>query len=184
MNSSSHPGTNDASVTKLRELIQGIRIAMLTTVGPDGALFSRPMATQQLPFDGTLWFFTAADSGKTDDIAHEHHVNVSYSDPSDSRYISVSGLAAVVHDREKARLLWSPIVKAWFPGGVDDPNLALLRVNVQSAEYWDAPQGKMVQLFSIAKAAVTGTTPKNIGEHAKLDLATADPAAHSSVKYP
>lgn len=159
-----------ASAEKLTELIKDISIAMLTTVTSDGSLRSRPMATQDLPFDGDLWFFTSDDSGKTDEIAREHEVNLAYSDPKNQKYVSLSGTAQVVRDYDKARQLWKPFYKTWFPGGLEDPHLALLRVQVNTAEYWDMPSSKMVHLFGWAKSALTGTPPKDIGDHAQIDV--------------
>src|SRR5579864_1232595 len=112
-------------IEKLAELIKDIRVAMLTTAEPDGSLRSRPMATQNTPFDGTLWFFTEINSGKVGEIEGERHVNVSYADPNAQKYVSVSGLASVVQDRAKAAELWSPVLKAWFPLGLEDPSMAL-----------------------------------------------------------
>ncbi len=143
-------------VKKLADLINDIEFAMLTTVEPDGSLRSRPMATQKIEFDGNLWFFTDADSAKAHEVAREQHVNVSYAKPDDQKYVSVSGVAQLVNDPAKAKELWNPIYKAWFPNGLDDPRLALLRVQVQKAEYWDTPSGKLVQLFGFAKALATG----------------------------
>ncbi|HSN88084.1 MAG TPA: pyridoxamine 5'-phosphate oxidase family protein [Thermoanaerobaculia bacterium] len=159
-----------SDVEKLRELIKGIRIAMLTTVDQDGSLRSRPMATQQTELDGDLWFFTSHSSAKVGEVGREHQVNVSYSDPDDQRYVSVSGTASVLRDRAKAEELWNPALKAWFPKGLDDPDLALLKVEVQKAEYWDAPSSTMVYLAGLAKAAVTGKRP-DVGENEKLELA-------------
>lgn len=153
---------------KFSELISDIRFAMLTTVGPDGSLRSRPMATQKTEFDGDLWFFTDDDSPKVDEIAQEHHVGVSFADPGSQKYVSVSGLASIVHDKERIRELWTPAVKAWFPRGVDDPHLGLLRVRVQAIEYWDSPSSKMVQLYGFAKAVFTGKRLENVGEHKKI----------------
>jgi general stress protein 26 len=154
---------------KVRELINDISIAMITTVTPDGTLRSRPMVTRQAGADGELWFFTASDSGKAHDIAQEHAVNVSYADPKAQRYVSVSGNATVVHDREKARGLWHPMLKTYFPKGMDDPQLALLRVWVDSAEYWDMPSNRMVQLYQIARTAVGRNRPGG-PEHTKVDV--------------
>ncbi len=156
-------------VKKLGELIKDIEFAMLTTAEADGTLRSRPMATQQVEFDGDLYFFTRAGSGKVDEIERDHHVNVSYAKPDDQRYVSVSGMARLSRDRAKIEELWSPILKAWFPEGLDDPELALLKVSVESAEYWDSPSSKMVQLVGFVKALVTGESYKP-GEHEKLDL--------------
>lgn len=157
------------SVEKLRELIKDIKIAMLTTTEADGTLRSRPMGTQQTEFDGDLWFFTGKSSGKVAEIQHDQHVNVSYADPGDNRYVSVSGRAELIDDKAKEKELWNPFIKAWFPQGLDDPDLTLLKVKVESAEYWDAPSSTMVNLVGFAKAVLTGKRP-NIGENEKLNL--------------
>lgn len=149
--------THDArAVEKLGELIRDIQIAMLTTIGGDGILHSRPMATQKTPFDGDLWFFTAASSLKVDELHEHRQVNLNYADPKGNRYVSASGTASVFRDRAKEEELWNPIYKAWFPKGLDDPELMLLRVAVDEAEYWDASSSKMVQIVGFVKALVTG----------------------------
>jgi len=159
----------DASVEKLRELIKDIKFAMLTTAEDDGTLRSRPMATQQIEFDGDLWFFTNASAPKVDEIRHDQHVNVSFSSPEDQRYVSVSGKAQVVRDRQKAEELWNPFYKAWFPGGLDDPDLALLKIPIDKAEYWDSPSSPVVHLFGFVKAVATGTRYQP-GENEKINL--------------
>src|SRR5690349_5444959 len=157
-------------IEKIRDLIKGIRFAMLTTVDTDGSLRSRPMATQEAEFDGELWFFTGASSPKVDEVERDHRVNVSYAAPDDNTYVSVSGTARMVRDKAKAKELWNPALKAWFPEGLDDPDLALLRVRVEKAEYWDSPSSKMVQLYGLAKAMLTGKRADDIGENEKIDL--------------
>ncbi|HEX8524976.1 MAG TPA: pyridoxamine 5'-phosphate oxidase family protein [Tepidisphaeraceae bacterium] len=154
---------------KLWKMIKGIQTAMLTTACPDGSLRSRPMATQRKEFDGNLWFFTGVSSEKVHEIENDQHVNLAYADPSKDRYVSVSGTGRIVRDRQKMKELWNPIVKAYFPGGLDDPEIALLRVTVNQAEYWDAPGGRMIQLFGIVKAAVTGK-PARPGENKKVRM--------------
>ena len=164
----------DPQITsKFEELISDIKFAMLTTQAPDGVLRSRPMATLKAPFEGDLWFFTADDSPKVDEISREHHVCVSYAEPSRQKYVSVSGLATLVRDRQRIQELWTPAAKAWFPGGVDDPHLGLLRVRVNAIEYWDSPSSKMVQLFGFMKAVATGQRLENAGEHKKVNVAAA-----------
>ncbi len=169
-------GKEKSDIEKLRELIKGIRIAMLTTVDQDGSLRSRPMGTQQSELDGDLWFFTSHSSPKVEEIEREHQVNVSYADPGDQRYVSVSGTARVVRDHAKAKELWSPLLRTWFPKGLEDPDLALLKVEVQKAEYWDSPSSTMVYLAGFVKAVVTGKRP-DMGEHEKLDLSNASGSA-------
>ena len=155
-------------VKKLGKLIKGINVAMMTTRDDDGTLRSRPMQTQNQEFDGTLWFFTQASSHKVDEINHEHQVNLSYAEPSDNRYVSVSGTATLVRDRAKIDELWTPALKAWFPDGKDDPEVALLRVDVAKAEYWDQPSSTIVKLVGFTKAVLTGQQYQP-GENEKLN---------------
>jgi general stress protein 26 len=128
------------------------------------------MATQNKAFDGELWFFTSISSGKVHEIQADQHVNLAYADPGSNRYVSVSGIANVVQDRRKADELWNAEVQAWFPKGLDDPELALIHVEVTEAQYWDAPSSRMTILAKYAKAIVTGERPKKMGENKKLDF--------------
>jgi general stress protein 26 len=159
----------DEGVRKLGEMIKDIDFAMLTTVDNDGTLRSRPMSTQQVEFDGDLWFFTRASSHKVDEVERDQHVNVSYAKPEDQRYVSVSGRAQLVRDKAKIKELWNPILKAWFPDGLEDPDLALLKINVEQAEYWDSPSSTMAHIVGFVKAIATGQSYEP-GENEKLDL--------------
>jgi len=156
-------------IEQVADLIRGIRVAMLTSVDADGELHSRPMATQDIDFDGTLWFFTAADSEKADELGRDARVAVSYADERVSRYVSLSGAARVVRDREKMRDLWKPLLKAWFPKGLEDPELALLEVTITGGEYWDAPSSRLVRLAGMVKGALTGSGMP-AGEHGHVDV--------------
>jgi general stress protein 26 len=147
---------NTTHAARLWELIKHIEVAMLTTQESDGSLHSRPMAALQTDFEGDLWFFTEASSHKVDDINVHRHVNVSYVDADKNRYVSISGRAQVVRDEAKARELWRPFLRAWFPRGVDDPEVALLRVKVERAEYWESPSSKMVQLLDFLTTTAAG----------------------------
>lgn len=166
MNVATH---DDRAVERLGELIQDIQIAMLTTIGLDGALHSRPMATQKTKFDGELWFFTKGSSLKVDELGEHRRVNLSYADPKHQRYVSVSGTASVFRDRAKEEELWNPLYKAWFPDGLDDPDLMLLRVSVDEAEYWDAPSNSMMHIVGFVKALVTGKEYEP-GEHGEIKM--------------
>jgi general stress protein 26 len=159
--------TTQGDTEKLAGLIHGIRVAMLTSVEDDGTLRSRPMMTQKTAFDGTLWFFTREHSAKAHEIGRDQHVCLSYGSPDDDRYVSVSGLGSVIQDRAQAEKLWNPLYKAWFAKGLDDPELALLKVKVTRAEYWDVKSGKMLQLVGFAKALLTGTTIDHLAEDGK-----------------
>ena len=165
--------TREQMVSKVGELIKDIKMAMLTTEAEDGLLHSRPMATQQTDFDGTLWFFTSLSSGKVNELEWNPEVNLSYAQASDSKYVSVSGNGEIVRDRAKMEELWNDIYKAWFPEGLEDPDICLLKVEVSSAEYWEAPSGKMVQIFGYLKALATGERSQGeASEHGTIDIAT------------
>lgn len=137
----SHQRKSMSDVKLLNEKIKDIRIAMLTTVEPDGTLRSRPMVTQDTDFDGDLWFFTQASAPKVEDVQQHQQVNVSYEKPSEDLFISVSGTAQLVRDRSEIKKRWKAHYKTWFSNGEDDPDLALLKVTVTRAEYWHMPSG-------------------------------------------
>jgi general stress protein 26 len=130
-------------VEKLNELIAGIEIAMLTTLHPNSQMHSRPMATQAVVDDGYLWFFSALHSSKTDEIRNLNQVNLAYSDPGNLRFVSVSGTCELIRNRIIAAELWRPEYSRWFPGGLDDPDLILLKVTVNGVEYWDVKAARM-----------------------------------------
>jgi len=123
---------------KLAELIGAARVAMLTTAAADGSLRSRPMLAHRAGDGDVLWFFTRAAAAKVEEALEHPRVNVSFADPDEGRYVSLSGSATLVRDRETVRRLWGEGDRAWFPRGPEDPDLALLRVEVGRAEYWDA----------------------------------------------
>lgn len=130
---------------RLRKLIKGARVVMLTTVAPDGRFRSRPMIPGAFD-EGSLWFLTRVPSAKTADIADNQRVNLAYSSPKDDRYVSISGAATIVQDGARVRDLWQREHRAWFAGGKNDPELAVLRVQVDQVEYWDGDSGRMVPL--------------------------------------
>ena len=160
---------NTEHVEKLRQLVRDIRFAMLTTVDESGFLRSRPMATQEMADDGALWFFTGKDAPKVGE-AQDYPVNVALTDPKANTYVSISGTATLVTDSAKIHELWKPPLVAWFPDGVDDPNIALLCVTPTAAEYWDAPNNVLVHLFGIAKSLITRQPASDVGEHEKIAL--------------
>ncbi|WP_419730005.1 pyridoxamine 5'-phosphate oxidase family protein [Lichenicola sp.] len=155
-------------IDKLWEMMKSTKFAMLTTEDGDD-LRARPMAASQDSFDGTLWFFTSASSHKVDEVGSDHRVGVTYADPKLANYVSMSGKATLVQDRATIDAHWSEILTTWFPNGKDDPDVALLRIEVTKAEYWDAPNSKMVHAYGYLKAKLTGTPPAG-GENKKVSL--------------
>jgi general stress protein 26 len=158
---------NTNEFAELKEKIKDIRIAMLTTQEADGDFHSRPMATQDMDADGTMWFLTYEQTHKVEEIRQQQRVSLTFTDTGAETYVSTSGMAEVVADKAKVAELWNDGLKAWFPNGKDDPNIRLIKVRVHQGEYWDRPGGKMMTLFEMAKAAITGQ-PDTSGRDVKL----------------
>lgn len=144
----------DDEVRKVAELVRDVPIAMVTTVDATGALVSRPMGTQDVEFDGDLWFFADAGSHLVAEVTAGSPVNVAYA--GGSSWVSVSGTAEVVRDVARQRELWGPTAKAWYPDGPESPELLLVKVHARTAEYWDSPGGRLATVISFVKATVTG----------------------------
>lgn len=160
---------SNQQLEKVRKMVEKIRFAMMTTVDHEGHLVSRPMAALQMDADGSLWFFTHRTAPKVDQIeTNEHRVNVSFADVSDADYVSIAGTAEEVNDRVKIDELWNPQAKAWFPEGKDDPNLTLLKVHTDLAEYWDSNNSTMARFVQQAAAVITGNPPKSMTENEKI----------------
>jgi general stress protein 26 len=158
---------SDDQTRRVAELLQGERFGFLTTIRTDGTLTSRPMTLQEVEFDGDLWFFAERDSNPVRDVTASPQVNVGVG--SGGTWVSLTGDAAVVEDATKKRELWNSAVEAWFPEGPDDGRVVLLKVHADSAEYWDAPGGRLATAFSFVRAKVTGER-MDAGENEKVDL--------------
>ena len=161
--------SRESDFEKLCEMIKAIDLCMLTTVDERDDLHSRPMSLNgDVDEEGNLWFFTSSDSHKASEIERTPNVNVSFVDTGDQQYVSISGTAQLVHDRQKIKELWKPVLKAWFPGGPDQPDVVLLKVKMTKAEYWDGPSRTIAQAVSFVSAIVTGKQFE-AGENKKLD---------------
>ena len=137
-------------LARLAALVRQMKVGMLTTIEPDGSLRSRPLETVEVDPEGRLWFFTQAHSPKSARAqAGDHQVALSYADPRDEDFASISGTARVVRDEDKMRGLWSRDLERWFPSGLDEPDLALLEVRIDKAEYWDEPRRENVKIGTL-----------------------------------
>jgi general stress protein 26 len=153
---------SEEAIIKLRELAESIDICMFCTnlKTVDGST-CRPMGTQEVSDDGSIWFFSRVDSDKNREIEDDKNVQLFYSHPGKDSYLIVNGEAEISFDREKIEELWNPIVKAWFTDGKEDPNISLLKVKPTSAYYWDTEGNKMINFFKMVASAATG---KNLVE--------------------
>jgi general stress protein 26 len=182
MTTSRHPDTDtdtdmevrrdSDAIDKLHDLIAETRFAMFGTYDSAGTCHSRPMAAVEQERDSdveALWFFTRAESRKVAEIAADPRVTVDYADASGQNYVSVTGRAEIVDDRDRIAALWSEPMRTWFPNGKDDPAIRLVRVVMETAEYWDAPSSAMVFAFGYARSRLTGEPPSP-GEVAQVRL--------------
>jgi len=160
-------GQESRALDKVAELVGEIKFAMLTTQGDQGELHSRPMTTLQIDSDGCLWFFTAAHSHIMDEVDGHARVNLAYARIDKQDYLSVTGTAQIVRDRGKMQELWTPWLTPWFPEGLDDPELVLLKVRMEEADYWAAPGSAVKRLYGLVKGILT-RNPNALGEHGSV----------------
>ncbi|MFD1332314.1 pyridoxamine 5'-phosphate oxidase family protein [Methylopila musalis] len=150
------------------DLVDDIGVCMLTSKDGD-ALRARPMHAMPDRDEGAIAFFTDARAHKDDEIAAEPSVCLAFAKPNSNAYVSLSGEATVSSDRAEIERHWSEMAKTWFPDGPSDPNLRLLTVRPQSAEYWDGKSNPVVVAFEIAKARYNHERP-DLGDNAKVSL--------------
>ena len=164
------PTERRENIDKLAELVEDIRICMLTTVDTDGTPWSRPMATQEVAFGGDLWFFSRDDSEKVEHIERNRKVGVAFAHPGRHDYVTMAGTALLVKDERKAKEMWSPRLETWFPEGPSASYLRLIKVEVERAEYWDSPSSPVVYALGFVKSKLTGEPPRSLSENEKVDL--------------
>lgn len=140
---------------KTVEIMREQSIAMLSTVTADGKIVSHPMTPQQVEDDASVWFFLGKQGGQADALAANPHVNLAFAET--GSWLSVAGSVQYVQDRAKAEELWDGQVEDYFPGGLDDPNLGLMKFTADSAEYWGIPGSKAIAAARIAWSKVTGS---------------------------
>lgn len=157
-----------AAMAKLWELIKGTKVAMMTSWTGE-RLRSRPMQGYQDEFAGELFFFTKLNSGKTEEVDRFDQINLAYVDPSKQNYVSVCGKGTISTDREPMKQYWNKHIAAWFPQGLEDPDLGLIRVEVEDAEYWDGTTSSMKYLWEVSRANMTGRAP-DVGDHAAVKV--------------
>jgi general stress protein 26 len=162
-----------ADLTHVAELIDHIPVAMLTTVEADGALSCRPMAVLEMDEYGVLWFFTDLRSSKIDQL---RAVNLSFTDRDTATYVSLSGRGEIDTDRRHIQRLWTAMAEPWFPDGPESPNLVLLRIVPDAADYWDGPNSRMVRAFGMIAYIVAGK-PVAMGEHGSHTGLSTPPAS-------
>lgn len=159
----------DGDIKKIADFIRDIDFTMMTTVDENGELESRPMSTQKTEFDGNVYFFAFDNTTKAHHIARNPNVNLAYTSPDQNTYVSLKGTAEISKDRQKMEELWDDGMTAWFPQGLETPHIALIKVRVKTAEYWDSPSGSVAYVIALVKAAVTGQS-QDLGENETVKI--------------
>jgi len=160
---------NREAIEKLKKIAEDVKFCMLATSDTSNELYGRPMTTMQVEDNGTIWFFTSSHTDIANKAKADDNVCLNYADPGKTTYLTVQGKAELVKDKKKMEELWNPMLKAWFPKGLDEPDIALLKVVPRQAHYWDTDAAKVVVLYSMIKAALTGET-SDIGKHGELNM--------------
>lgn len=161
---------NEKALEKFTKLVKEVNVCMFITHNrPSEQTHTRPMATIEVEENGTLWFYTDIRSLKVEEVSKDHEVHLVYAHPGKESYLDVWGSASVVTDRQQIKDKWTPMVKVYFPGGVDDPNLTLLKLTPQDCYYWDVESGKMIYFLKAAASLVTGQRLAE-GAKGKLDV--------------
>jgi general stress protein 26 len=148
------------------ELMKKIGFAMLVTHDGD-KLRARPMSAYLERDNNAIYFLTDARRHKDEEIARNPGINLSFANPSDQKYVSVTGTAVVSNDRAKIKQLFSTPAKAWWESA-DDPNIRVLKITPDDAEFWDSP-GSVISYVKMAAAAVSGTRP-DLGDNRKVSM--------------
>ena len=144
---------------KVLSLIRDVQVSMMATYAPDGFMHARPMVARTHEGDGDLWFFTSRSAHTVSEVRADPRVLLTYAEPKDQHYVSITGRGSVVDDRAKAKELWSEPMRTWFPKGADDPDLILIKVDPDRAQSWDAPSSAVVYAYGYLKARLTGERP-------------------------
>ncbi len=163
--------SSEEALGKLKELVESINICMYCTMEQGSGMASRPMGTAKIEDNGDIWFFTTDSSGAAGNAEGAREVCLNYSSPAKNSYLCVMGRPELSFDKARMKELWSPILKTWFPEGLDTPDIALVRVRPRSAHYWESDVSRMRILSSFLKAAVTGERADGTeGDHGELKV--------------
>lgn len=168
---------NQAAIEKMKALVKHNSICMFTTNLAELPLQTRPMSAQEVDDEGNFWFLSGKDSNKNFEIKDDKRVQLFFANKGDAEYLSVYGKATIYKERDKIEEAWSPIAKAWFQEGKDDPDLTAIKVTPEDAYYWDTKHNRVVALIKIM-AAVVGNRTMDDGVEGRLQTGNRDKPGH------
>lgn len=159
------------ALAKLKDLIDSVHICMYCTTDASGDITSRPMGTSKVEDDGTIWFFTTDHSGAAAEAGRETTACLNYAHPGKNTYLVVTGQSELVFDKAKMAELWNPMLKTWFPDGLETPDIALIRVTPDKAHYWESDASRIRLAYSFLRAQITGKPAQGTeGDHGELNV--------------
>jgi general stress protein 26 len=151
--------TGERAIQRIKDTVAKAQTCFFCTGGAvvrsDGI---RPMNVRQVDDTGALWFLSADDSHKNQELAQESAVVLLCQGSPHSDFLQLSGRATVSRDKAKIKELWEPMIKTWFTGGVDDPRITVIKVVPEHGYYWDNKHGNMVAGVKMMLGAMTGKT--------------------------
>ena len=118
----------------------------------------RPMNVRKVDDDGNLWFLSAEDSHKNEELARDSHIKLFFQGSPHSDFLFLTGHATVSRDKGKIRELWEPVLKTWFTEGMDDPRITVIKVAPVEGYYWDNKHGGAVAGVKMLIGAMAGKT--------------------------
>jgi general stress protein 26 len=150
--------TQQEAIDKFKELVKHESTCLFTTCLTQVPLTTRPMSVQKVCDQGNFWFLSPSNSDKNREIADDSRVQLFISNTSNYEFLSLYGNASISRDQQKIDEFWNDILKAWFPGGKNDPNITVIKVTPEQGFYWDTKDGKLVSMIKILASAVSGKT--------------------------
>jgi len=154
--------SGDEAFQKVKELLAKFPIAFMVTIA-DGNFTARPIGIvgDQAKFDGTLWFITDKRSRKVAAIEKGAMTTLLFQNDKEGAYLHLTGRAAVVEDRARLEELYTTLQRTWFPKGLDDPDITLVKFEVEEGNYWDSHDSYIRLALAFARSIVTGEPGKS-----------------------
>lgn len=160
---------NQEALEKLQHLVDKIDVCMFCSAVNDGEMHAVPMSRQEVDNTGSIWFLLSFESDTCKNVAKDPRVNLLFANASDYNFLAIKGHATISHDKERIKKYWNKFVEAWFEKGVDDPNIRVMKVDVEDAHYWDNKANKLATMIQLASSAITGKK-MDIGRTGEINI--------------
>ena len=132
------------AIEKIREIVEDAPNCFFCTAAGRGSTGARPMNVRQVDKDGNLWFLSASDSHKNEELATDPAVTLFFQGSPHSDFLHLTGRATIMRDRAKIEELWEPVIRTWFTEGKDDPRITVIKVTPTEGYYWDTKHATAV----------------------------------------